>query len=455
MPDEVPADILALDDYTFTRVWADLPEEKKATLPADVCAKAIERFKRLSPWLSSVPQTKAKPELIRSDRGVVRPCDFNALQLLNLARQYEGLYFDDFTYRVRIGARDWTDADDRDALCWLQSAHRVHGFTLTHTRTAVMALAHARRRDTLAEFVLALPEWDRSKRIATAFAVAWGVKDSPLARAASRNFFIALMARALLPGAQVDNLFVFEGPQGAGKSRALRALGDEFHAEISAQVGHDDFYRQLRGVWIAELAELDAFRGREASTVKRLLSAPSDRFVEKFEKHAQVYKRRAVAVATTNENSYWMDSTGARRLIPLLTGAIDVDLIEAQRLQWFAEARHEYKAGATWWEFPAAVVVDQDDRQIVDPWEDVLRDAMANGRRSGIGVVPWPDGWIASSQLMRDWLRLEPHQQGQSSSTRLGKVMRRLGYVPHRLGKTRERGWLADTDEPKNDQVSA
>ena len=78
-----------------------------------------------------------------------------------------------------------------------------------------------------------------------------------LTRAASRNFFVALIARAVHPGAKVDTLWTFEGPQGTFKSLALRALGRDFHAEITAPAGSVDFMRELRGIWIAELSELD------------------------------------------------------------------------------------------------------------------------------------------------------------------------------------------------------
>jgi predicted P-loop ATPase len=67
-------------------------------------------------------------------------------------------------------------------------------------------------------------------------------------RAASRNFFIALIARAVLPASKVDTLWTFEGPQGIGKSLALHALGGDFHAEITAPIGTTDFMRELRGV---------------------------------------------------------------------------------------------------------------------------------------------------------------------------------------------------------------
>jgi hypothetical protein len=101
----------------------------------------------------------------------------------------------------------------------------------------------------------------------------------------------------------------------------------------------------------------------------------------------------------------------------------------------------------------------QEQRQQVDPWDDVLREGMARGRqtgRDGQGVVAWPTDSITSAEIMRDWLRLDPHQQGQASSTRLGRVMRRLGYAPARIGHERARGWQrADTQHAANDEVSA
>ena len=165
-----------------------------------------------------------------------------------------------------------------------------------------------------------------------------------------------------------------------------------------------------------------------------------------------------MAVATTNEATYWQDSTGARRLVPIVCAGIRVDMIAEHRLQWLAEARHLHASGGTWWEFPPGIADEQEARQQIDPWEDSLRRCMARGRPSGAdgqGVIPWPDGWVASATIMSEWLGLDSHQQGQSSGVRLGKVMRRLGYKPMRYGKARERGWIADTQEAMPGEVSA
>jgi Virulence-associated protein E len=404
-----------------------------------------------------VPRATLDGGLLKDANGIV-PCEHNAYVLIDTAPQYAGLFFDEFLTRLRIGERDWHDADDLECLRWLQSAHQVPRFSLAQARNGARSVAYSRRRDSLREFVERLPPWDGAPRIELALCDAWGAPDDALTRAGSRNFFLAMIARALQPGAKVDTLWTFEAPQGRLKSMSLHTLAGDFHAEISAPIGTTDFMREMCGLWIAELSELDSLRGREASTVKRLLSAPSDRFVQKYQLHAESYPRRAVAVATTNEATYWQDSTGARRLVPIACGDIRVDLIAANRLQWFSEARHLYAAGCTWWEFPTDIVEAQDQRQQVDPWEDSLRDMISNGRRCGIdgqGRVPWPRGWISSATIMHDWLRLEPHQQGQAVGRRLGAVMRRLGFRPKQLGKERERGWEPNTSHLGADEVSA
>jgi predicted P-loop ATPase len=391
-------------------------------------------------------------DLLRNDKGAIRACEHNARELILTMPRFRDLHFDEFRYRILLGRRDWTDADERELLCLLQASHQVPRLTLGQVRNAVQVVAQLRARDSLRDYVQALPAWDGTPRIEQAFHDAWGAENSELVRAASRNFFVALIARALRPGAQVDTLWAFEGPQGVRKSQSMRALGRQFHAEIVSSIGTHDFFREQRGLWIAEMSELDSLRGREASTIKRLLSAPSDRFAEKYQTHAVAYPRRAVAVATTNEAQYWQDPTGARRLIPVRTGEIRVDLIEAIREQWFAEARQLFEQGATWWEFPTSILEAQEERQQIDPWEDTLRGSMLNGRMEHAAFVCWPTGWISSAELMARWLDLAPHQQGQPSSVRLGRVMRRLGYEPHRQGKDREkdreRGWVpADTSK--------
>ena len=142
--------------------------------------------------------------------------------------------------------------------------------------------------------------------------------------------------------------------------------------------------------------------------------------------------------------------------MPIKTGEINVQMIEDCRDQWFAEACYLYASDEPWWVFPSEILAAQEGRQQTDPWEDTLRGLMAHGRNvrdgsePGTGVplyrvIPWPDGWISSAEIMGDWLKLEPYHQGPASGGRFGKVMRRMGFEPKPHGKGRERGWVKST----------
>lgn len=418
----------------------------------DLSAKIAEK---------SASQTPAPPgvldELIlRDTKGVPRACEHNAAALIASSHAWDGLYHDAFRDRIMLGEQDWTDADDRYVLSWLQSNFNYR-FSPRMVHSAVMLIAERRQTDRLRSWLEALPKWDDVFRIEQAFHDGWGVEDSEFSRRASRNLFLAMVARALRPGVQVDNVWVFEGAQGIFKSRALRALGGEFHSEITAGVGTADFMRQLRGCWLAELSELDALRGREAATIKHVLSSPTDRFVQKYALHAQSYPRRCVLAATTNEHVYWEDSTGARRLIPVKCGHIDVDLIAENRVRWFAEALIWLETDAKWWDFSDAAPIEQEERFSVDPWEEQIKRFMAAGRtvrdNFGTTILPWPQDWISTAELMSDWLTLPASQQGRMSGVRVSKVMRRLGFIPERRGTPQQRGWVDINESQKKLQV--
>jgi putative DNA primase/helicase len=388
---------------------------------------------------------------ICNDKGRPLAIEANAITVIEGATRFGGLFYDTLRESIRITdsgeSRGWTDDDDLAALEWMQREAGLPGLRLGVAQNAVRRVASKRHRDPLLEWFADLPQWDDVPRVEAALCDAWGVTDTVITRATSRNFFRALAARGTIPAAKVDTIFVFEGPQGVLKSTALELLGGEFYAEISAPIGSADFAREIRAVLIAELGELSAMRGREAQQIKQALSRRYDRYVEKYERNPREYPRRCVFVGTTNDETYWHDSTGARRLVPVRVGDIRLDLIRDNRAQWLAEALSDIKSGQQWHEWPEGIDDEREERQDIDPWELTLRDMIANGRQVGadsLGREPWPTGWISSAEIMRSWLRLEPHQQGRGAGARIGHVMRRLGYCPRNKGHENVRGWEHD-----------
>ena len=167
----------------------------------------------------------------------------------------------------------------------------------------------------------------------------------------------------------MDHTVVLEGPQGQGKTSALRKLGGAWYRAMTESVLQKDFFQLLPGTLIVEIAELDSFRHAEVARIKHVLSTPSDTYRRSYGKLPSTYHRQCVFVATTNEDQYLRDMTGARRFWPVLCGAIDLPAITAQREQLFAEAVATFKQGCRWWEMPSESTDAQEERREVDAWE--------------------------------------------------------------------------------------
>ncbi len=356
-------------------------------------------------------------------------CEANIYELLSRDYPYTArtLHFDSFWRDIRCGDPPvkWEDSHDRAALLWVQR-NAIPRATLNMIRTAVQSIAEERKRDALVDFVQSLPPWDGTPRTALALQEAFGAPASEIMATASSNLFRAMIARALRPGVKVDSIFVLEGPQGALKSSAFQALGGAFHAEVTEPLGSPNCIREIRCAWLAELTELRALVGRDAETTKSFLTRLADPLVEKWEKHVTLYPRRCVFIGTTNEHHYWDDPTGARRLVPIPCGEIRVDLIEANRFQWFAEALVEFKAGATWWEFPVEIDEARDERQKTDPWEPAIEKFLVGKSET---TVP---------QLLDDAIQMDLAKRTARDDQRVAAVLRKLDW--HAMPRRREPG---------------
>jgi putative DNA primase/helicase len=381
-----------------------------------------------------------KSSQLRNDNGGLIACEHNARLVIATDERFASLRWDAFHREIRIDDRAWTDADDRQTLIELQAAHKVPRFTLGMVRTAIEVLAHERQSDALTHFIKNLPEWDQTPRIELAFHEAFGSLDTPTVRAASGNMLISLVARALRPGAKVDYLWVFEGPQGILKSTALEKLGGEFYREMTEPIASANCIREIRSAWLVQLAELRPLVGRDQETAKAFITRCEDPLIEKYERRVSIYPRRCVFTGTTNEHRYWDDPSGARRLVPIrcgIAGAIRPDLIEANRLQWFAEARTRYERGESWWEFPAAIEAERDDRQHVDPWEPLIETALVGQRETTV------------DKLLTDALDVPKDRREPRQEKRIQSILRRLKWTSaprRREGGVLIRPWTkADT----------
>jgi DNA polymerase III delta prime subunit len=156
----------------------------------------------------------------------------------------------------------------------------------------------------------------------------------------------ALVARGLKPGTKMDNVLVFEGLPGLGKSTIFEIIGGEFFCESSIEIGNKDSQLLAGRYWICELSELVSIRKTGQHALKAFYSRRVDSFRRPYGSGYEDCPRRVLFVGTTNEAGYLTDETGNRKYWCVAVVFIDeaIARLRVDRNQLIAEAVHNYFA---------------------------------------------------------------------------------------------------------------
>ena len=216
--------------------------------------------------------------------------------------------------------------------------------------------------------------WDGVPRIETWACRYLGAEDTAFNRSVGALWLISAVARIFRPGVKADHMLVLEGPQGARKSTALKILaGEDWFTDELPDLGSKDAAMHMQGVWIIEIAELDAIGKAEVSRIKAFLTRTTDRFRPPYGRYTIEVPRQCVFAGTVNPDTYLRDETGNRRFWPVRCGTIDIDALARDRDQLWAEAVARFRAGAIWWidtpELIAAAKSEQEKRYQGDAWD--------------------------------------------------------------------------------------
>ena len=200
----------------------------------------------------------------------------------------------------------------------------------------------------------------------------------------------------------------------------------------------------MRGIWIIEIAELDAISRAEVSRIKAFLTRTTDRYRPPYERYVVEVPRQCVFAGSVNPDTYLRDETGNRRFWPVRCGTIDLDALRRDRDQLWAEAVARYREGAIWWiddpDLIAAANVEQDARYQSDAWDARIdRWLVFERRRVNHGYAGYDD-----------W-REEESRAGEPAHRRVrGRNPRRC--TRHRTGALDEGGsdacWCISEKEP-------
>lgn len=107
----------------------------------------------------------------------------------------------------------------------------------------------------------------------------------------------------------------------------------------------------LQGVWLVEVAELDAFRRTDVARIKQFLSLRYDRYRAAYGRNVKELPRCCAFFGTCNQMDFLQDVTGNRRFWPVDVGlqpsTKDVwhDLTDDVIAQIWAEAKTRWQVG--------------------------------------------------------------------------------------------------------------
>ncbi len=245
-----------------------------------------------------------------------------------------------------------------------------HQIGLEAIRGGVWLSAMEDPYDPLRDFFDGLEPWDGVSRTDTWLQDYCGVSPDEnhsvaYINAVSRKWLIAAVRRALEPGVKMDNILVLKGTPGderLGKSSLLAALAGRYADSPDGGLFADDMppigsgggdksaKEWLRGVWIAEVAEMTAISKADVDHVKGFISAQQDRFRVPYTSKPVTVYRRTIFAATTNRDTFLTDRTGNRRFWPVpAKGRVNVDGLRRVNRQLWSEALHRAMTGEAHW----------------------------------------------------------------------------------------------------------
>lgn len=386
---------------------------------------------------------EALPKLLRDPKGAILPVINNVVAAC-ASRKMAGavLAYDIFRDEIMFGPgghdgwQRFTDAD------YVQLRMRLEqwGFkpiSREMIRDAVDAVARENLFDSARVWLEhKVPAWDGVERVERFLVTHWGAGDTPYVRGVGLYMWTALAGRVLQPGAKADMVPIFVGRQGCGKSSGVAALAptDEVLAEVSFGDKEDDLARRIKGRIVVELGELRGLHTRELETIKAWVTRREEQWVPKFKEFATRYPRRCVLFGTTNADQFLADGTGNRRWLPVDVGVVNVEGIEADRDQLWAEARELFRQGGVRFGVEELAREAHEAHTMIDPWIDVIGRWLQAEDEPG-GGKPIDRPYVTVGEVGERALNLDLRKpEARRSQMRIGEILRtEFGYERQRL----------------------
>src|ERR1700759_1673318 len=335
------------------------PTSKKTTKPSGKKPAAPRRPMRPRPW---------RADLTRKRNGDFAPTRANIATIV--AHLFERVFgFNELTGQVtKLRKPKWHPADspakslrkkgawtDDDTLLLTQYLERTDFEISVEPRIVRDVVRVEARRNAFHPIrdMLQGLQHDGTPRLDTFLIRNAQVADTPYVRAVTAKWIISAVARAFVPGVQVDHVLILEGQQRSGKTSLLRMLcgQPEWFLALQNDLQGKEVYSLIRGKWIGVFGEVDALNRTEWTRVKSFITDTMATYRKPYGAEAEDQPRTLVLAGTTNEcnGGYLRDQTGNGRFWPVASACtvfsqVNFAGVAAERDQIWAEATARYRA---------------------------------------------------------------------------------------------------------------
>ena len=297
--------------------------------------------------------------------------------------------------------RLWSDTDNNGIYWYLEKRYNITKRGNIDAALDVHAATHAFNE--VQDYIDGL-SWDGTPRLDSLFIDFLGAEDNEYNRAVCRKAFTAAIARAMEPGCKYDNMLILCGKQGLGKSTILDRMSRGWFNDSIRTFEGKEASELLQGVWLVEVAELDAFRRTDVARIKQFLSLRADRYRAAYGRNVKEMMRCCVFFGTCNQMDFLQDMTGNRRFWPVDVGKIPHtlnvwdDLTDDYVAQVWAEAKARWQVGEQLYltgEMEKVAQEMQEDHREANPKEGMIADFV---------LKEIPEDWQKwSIDRRRDW----------------------------------------------------
>lgn len=368
--------------------------------------------------------------------------------------------------------RPWEDNDNQGLYWYMEKFYKITG---NGKIDGALSLHSSRHAFNEVQAYLSGLTWDGVARLDTLFIDYLGAEDCDYTRAVTRKAFTAAVARAMVPGTKFDQMVILSGAQGLGKSTLLDKMSRGWFNDSIRSFEGKEASELLQGVWIVEVAELDAFRRTDVARIKQFISQRADRFRAAYGRHVKEMPRCCVFFGTTNNEEYLQDRTGNRRFWPVEVGKQPARLSVWEDLpgnidQLWAEALVRWRMGEPLYlsgDLEEAAKARQEDHResgtrdgLVEDWLEQLvpvdwakwdlnkRRAFWGGGLSTDGLELVPRDRVCALEVWCELLQRQPADMKYNDAREINDIIQTTGGWGRTSGSIRfgycgkQKGWV-------------